>query len=382
MADYADDFGPFDGKIWLNSASEGPLPKVSIEALHEAGEWKRKPYLLTLRRFREVPRKLKEAIGRLLHIPPEDVILGNSATYGIHLLANGLPLKKGDEVLLMQNDFPTDILPWLALEKQGIIVRQLKSQGPVLTPQELAAAVSPQTKVVCLAHVHTFSGHILDVRAIGELCRKNGIIFVLNLSQSAGCMPIDLQRENVDAVTCAAFKWLCGPYGTGFCWMTPQVRESLQYNSAYWVNVMEEKELMSTEALKLSEGTSAARYDVFGTANFFNFYPLTVSIEYLLKIGIEQVQAHIDGLTARFLKGIDRRTYDIISPLENGQRSALVYFSHKIRAKNSPLFRLLVDEGIYPAMWKGNVRIAPHIFNTDKDIDRVLEILHSYPAHD
>src|SRR3989338_8417926 len=99
MKNVANDFGPFDGRIWLNTASEGPLPKPAVQALQEAVEWKTKPYQLTHRRFQEVPRRLKAAIGRLLSVSPEDVILGNSATYGIDLLANGLPLNPGDEII-------------------------------------------------------------------------------------------------------------------------------------------------------------------------------------------------------------------------------------------------------------------------------------------
>ena len=370
--DHSKDFGPFDGKIWLNSAGEGALPRVSVAALQEAVTWKVKPFQLTHQRFQEVPLKLKAALGRLLGVDPLDVILGNSATYGIHLLANGIPFTAGDEVLLMRNDFPTDILPWLALEEQGVKVLQLASRGPVIEPEEILKAITPATRVVCLPHVHTFSGHILDVPAIAKICRRRNIIFVLNVSQSLGYIPLDLNRLAVDAVTSAGFKWLCGPYGTGVCWIKPELRSTLKYRQAFWVNVMSEQELASTGELRYTPQNTAKALDVFGTANFFNFVPLTASAEYFLKIGIGNVGAMIDQRVQELIKGLDGKPYTLISPREKGQRSALVVFSHTNPEKNGAIFRRLIDQGIFPARWKGNLRVAPHIFNTAKDINKLL----------
>ena len=106
-------FGPFDGRAWLNCAHQGPLPRVAAEAALRALEWKVMPARLDDERFHSVPARLKQAIGRLIDAPPDQVILGNSTSYGLHLLANGMPWEKGDEILLMEGDFPASILPWL-----------------------------------------------------------------------------------------------------------------------------------------------------------------------------------------------------------------------------------------------------------------------------
>ncbi len=373
--DYTQDFGPFDGKIWLNNASEGALPAVSVTALHEAIAWKIQPFNLTHQKFQEVPAKLKNVIGQLLNVDSQDVILGNSATYGIHILANGIPFKAGDEILLMRNDFPTDILPWLTLAEKGIVVRQLATRLPVIQPDEVLKAITDKTRVICLPHVHTFSGHIVDIAAIGKICRERGIIFVVNLSQSLGYIPIDLSQLGIDAITSAGFKWLCGPYGTGVCWIKPELRKTLKYHQAFWVNVMTESELISTEDIHFTPQDTAKALDVFGTANFFNFVPLTASIEYLLGIGIENVGRHIDERVAEFIEGLKGTPYQLISPAAKNQRSALVVFSHQDPAKNSALFRKLTENGIYAAKWKGNLRISPHIFNTSHDIQSLLQIL-------
>ena len=203
LRDYTKDFNLIPQHVWLNVASEGPLPKKANEALQEAIGWKSSPHLLTIPKFQQVPLELKSTIAQLIHVKKEDVILGNSATYGLHLLANGLGFKAGDEIILLQNDFPTDILPWLSLQQKGVIVHQLKAKNNVLTPQEIKKAVNARTKLVCLPLVHSFTGFKQDMASIGKLCRLHDILCVLNISQAAGAFEIDLRQLEVDAVVCA-----------------------------------------------------------------------------------------------------------------------------------------------------------------------------------
>ena len=159
--------------------------------------------------------------------------------------------------------------------------------------------------------------------------------------------------------------------------MTPNLRKKLVYNQAYWINLMSAKDLESEEELNLPTNTTASRYDVFGTANFFNFRPLTASIEYLLKIGIDKIQTHNDVLVKMIIDGMDATQFELISPSQKEKRSALLVFSHKDPAKNSDIFHKMTAEHIYGAFWRGNIRIAPHLFNTREDIQRLLVLLNS-----
>lgn len=371
------DFGPFDGKIWLNVASEGPLPHAAMEALKDAVEWKLQPFQLTVPKFLSIPQQLKVALASLIHVDAQDIILGNSATYGIHLLANGLPLAQGDEVLVMQNDFPTNILPWMALAKKGVRIVQLKPQGQVLTPDEITSAVTSSTKVLCLSWVHTFSGHKIDVMKIGQLCRDKGIIFILNCSQVIGAFNVDVSSLPVDAIVCAGYKWLCGPYATGFCWLRPQLREKLSYNHAYWQSVLDEQQLSSNDPIAPFELKTARHYDMFATANFFNFVPWTASIQYLVKSGMDRVTQYNQQLVAMIIERIDRKQFDIISPTEVNERTNLVVFTHKDTNNNQTVLNKLKDAGIFLALWKGKLRASPHIHNTRNDIDRFIRVLNS-----
>ncbi|MDO8580788.1 MAG: aminotransferase class V-fold PLP-dependent enzyme [Candidatus Omnitrophota bacterium] len=374
---WKNNFASFDGKIWLNAASEGPLPLNAAHALEESVGWKSKPYLLDNAKFASVPLELKQSLGKLIGVKARDVILANSASYGLHLLANGLPWRKNDEIILMANDFPTDILPWLALEKQGVNVRQISARHQVIEPEDLAANISSKTKLFCISHVHTFTGVTVDVEGLAKICQQKNIIFVLNCSQSVGTMPIDLSRLAVDAVVSAGYKWLCGPYGTGFCWIRPELRDKLTLNQAYWVSLCSQEDLKSEGPLTLRDlksARSARKFDVFGTANFFNFVPWRAAIDFWLEIGIENVQAYHQTLIDRLIQGLGSQ-YELISPREGNRRSSIVVISHRDKTKNQRIFDGLVARGIYPAFWKNNIRISAHVYNTAQEIDRLLTLL-------
>lgn len=372
---YRKDFAPFDGRIWLNAASEGPLPLAAARALEKAVAWKSQPFLLDHSKFVRVVADLKESIGRLISVPPNDVILGNSASYGLHLLANGIPWREGDEILLMQNDFPTNILPWLALEDKGVKVIQIPSRENVLRPEQFIENISGRTRLFCISHVHTFTGYALEIEEFSRICREKGISLVLNISQSVGTTPVDVSRLGVDAVVAAGYKWLCGPYGTGFCWIRPQLRDRLILNQAYWIAVLSAEDLKKEGPLTMRDIKTARKFDVFGTANFFNFVPFRAAIDYWLKIGLGEVRAYHDHLLDRLVDGLKDSRYDFVSPRQGRDRSSLAVISHRDRNKNEKIHQELLSRGVYTALWKGNIRIAPHVYNTDKEIAQLIKLL-------
>jgi selenocysteine lyase/cysteine desulfurase len=122
----------------------------------------------------------------------------------------------------------------------------------------------------------------------------------------------------------------------------------------------------------------ARKYDVFGTANFFNYKPWTASIEYILDKGVESIRDHDQGLVSRFIAGLDRDAFDLLSPEdESERRSTLVFISHRRRERNQAIYDALRESGVYVSYRAGSLRVAPHLFNTESDIDRAIEALNA-----
>lgn len=370
-------FGPFEDRVWLNCAHQAPLPNVARVEAEEAVAWKVMPWELTTERFAGVPQRLKQAIGRLINAPAEDVILANSASYGLHLVANGFPWRAGDEVLVMRGDFPSDILPWLGLEPRGVTIRQLAPRGRVLEPDEIEAAIGPRTRLLCLTWVHSLSGWAIDLEAIGAICRARGVTFVVNGAQAVGVRPIDARTAPIDALVSVGWKWMLGPYATGFCWMRPELLAALRYNQTYWLSMLTADDLGREQLdLTLRDDPGAARYDVFATANFFNFKPWAASLEYLLDYGIEAARRHDDELVRRLIDGLDRRKYTVTSPEAGPRRSTLVFVEPRARERAEEVYRALQAARVHAALRAGALRFSPHLYNTPGEIDRALTALH------
>ena len=369
------DFGDFEGRAWLNCAHQGPLPLVAVAAAEQALADKAAPHRIGDGSFTEVPGRLKAALGRLVGVPADQVILGNSTSYGLQLLVQGIDWRQGDEILLVDGDFPATVVPWLPLAERGVRVRLLRPEGGALEAGQLEAELTPATRLFCSSWVFSFTGQQVDLAALGGICRRAGVRFVVNGSQAVGAAPLDLAALAVDGLVSCGFKWLCGPYATGFCWLRPDLRASLRNRPAYWLSHSTQEDLGQAGGYQLRDDLGAAAWDVFGTANFLNFRPWTASVEYLLGLGVERVAAWDQALVERFLQGLDPDRYRLVSPRQGPRRSTLVVFGNREADQTGALFERLTAAGVDVALRRGQLRVSPHLYNTEADIDRALEVL-------
>ena len=345
-----------------------------MDAAKTALTEKIQPHRLRDESFFDLPLRLRTALGKLIGASPDDIILSNSTTYGLDLLANGMRWRSGDEVLLVDGDFPADVFPWLMLRDQGVTVRFVKAQSNGMDAQQLARAFTARTRLFCTTWVNSFTGYSVDVDSIGELCRQHGVTFVLNASQALGARVLDIQASPVDAVTCCGFKWLCGPYATGFCWLTPALRESLVLRHAYWLTMQAGKPLDQMRDYSLRTDLGARAWDIFCTANFLNFMPWTAALEYLLKLGTSQIAAYDQHLVDQFVQALDTDRFELISPPREPSRSTLIVL--RPNSQDAGLWHSrLQAAGFDIAVREGNLRISPHLYNSEDEIEMLNKLL-------
>ena len=325
--------------------------------------------------FFEVPKRLREVLGRLIGVAPEDIILGNSTSYGLDLLANGIRWNSGDEILLVNGDFPANIYSWFPARKEGVTIRLCETNGSCISAERLADEITPRTRLFCCSWVNSFTGHSLDVASIGTVCRQAGVLFVLNASQGLGARVLNMKTLPVDAVTCCGYKWLCGPYGTGFCWLNSSLRESLLPLHAYWLPMQAGKPLNEMRDYTSGRNLGARAWDVFCTANFLNFRPWTAAVEYIVEAHPERVACYDQQLIDRLIRELDRSRYALLSPESGPLRSTLVVIQPLTGIDSSQLLSRFTHASIDIALREGNLRISPHLHNTLADVDRVLDVL-------
>ncbi len=370
-------FGLPSERVWLNASHQGPLPDRAADAARQMVAWKQQPHhMSTPAPFTEIPARLRGVLAQLLGAHTDEVALANSSSYGLHLISNGLDLVAGDEVIVAANDFPSDVLPWLRLRETGVVVKQLEPTGKVLTAAEIATEITPATRVVCLTWVHSFSGHVVDLDAVGELCRRVGALLVVNGAQGIGAIPISPGSQPIDALVGVGFKYLCGPYGTGLLWLGPRAMDRVASSKLYWLSALTADDL-AQEVLDLDgieAPHNAARHDVFGTANFFNFAALTESAGLVLETGVDRIYAHNLALADMLVAGIDSTRFEVQPRGPIGRQSSIL-FARPLHRPLEEVGERLVAGGVDVARRRGMIRLAPHFYNTVDDIDRALDVI-------
>ncbi len=367
-------FDDFDGRAWLNTAHQGPLPLSAADVAREAVVRKCAPHRMGDDDFFDVPIRLRAALGRLIGADPGEIALGTSASYGLNLLVQGLGLRAGDEILLVEQDFPATIFPWLALESRDVTVRFLPTPDGAPDPARLRAALTERTRVFCASWVFSYTGYSADVTALAQVCHERDVRFVLNGSQAVGARPTDVHVLGVDALVSCGYKWLCGPYATGFCWLRRDLLDQLDYDQAYWLAHSRSRDLSDPPRFELRDDLGAAAHDVFCTANLFTFPAWLRAIELMLERDIDAIADHDQRLVQRLIDGLPAG-WRLTSPADGAARSTLVMIApprgDDIEAVIERFDRAAVDV----AQRSGQIRISPHWHNSDDDIDRALRAM-------
>lgn len=368
------DFDLPDDVAWLNTAHQGPLPRRAAEAAKRALGWKSDPTRLADESFFDVPERLRSTLARLVGGRPDEIVIGNSASHGLHVLALGLGLGEGDEVLVVEGDFPATIVPWLPLQDRGVRLRRLPDRSS-LSSGEVVRHLAPETRVLCVTWVDSFSGHVLDLEALGRTCADHDVLLIVNATQGLGVRPLRVDELDVHAVTCAGYKWLCGPYGTGFAWISPELLATLEQPRRYWLPAARTRGLHELARLDACPRDGTARgHDVCCTASFNNVLPWIASLDYLLEIGIDRLAAHNRALV-ECVRGVLGESGCRIVRVEGGEPPPLLFFAPRDGHDAEAFGARLKTEGIHVSVREGLLRVSPHVHNHPDDVERLRDAL-------
>ncbi|WP_181765213.1 aminotransferase class V-fold PLP-dependent enzyme [Streptomyces albidus (ex Kaewkla and Franco 2022)] len=362
------------GHVWLNTAHQGPMPIAAVRAASEAAREKSAPHTIPDAAFNERPEKLRSLLAAFVGGRPDEIVLGDSTSHGLNLIAYGLSWRDEDEVLCVEGDYPATVLPWLAQQHHGVRVQfvQRDAQGRI-DPGRVREAVTARTRVFALTWVDSFTGAAADLAELGRVCREAGVLFVVNGSQAVGARPVDVRATPVDALVSCGYKWMCGPYATGFTWLDPSLIGMIEPRRVHWLAQQRGRGLEHMRSYTI-EDLGVRGMDVFCPADFLNTAAWTSSVELLAGLGAHAVNAHGQQLVQRLLDGLDQGLYEVVGPQASQERSGLVVLGHR-RGRVEPTVAALTAEGVHVAVREGNIRLSPHLFNTFEDIDRALEVL-------
>ena len=376
--DWRQEWFEFEDATYLNLAGQSPLPRVSIRAVQAALEAKKFPHHKTDATYFEVPNRIRENIAKLIGGVPEEIALTSGASAGAAAVAHALQWQPGDEVILAKGEFPLQYTTWKPMEeREGIQVKIVAPQGRFIRADDLIAAMTPRTRVVSVSLVRYDDGSLLDAPRVAKACHQQGALLLLDVSQCCGAMPMDVHKLEADFLICAGYKWLLSPFGTGFFWMKSEHLGTVRPGPFYWMAVKGADNFSALNFDDPKPAPSAKRWDAPEWASYFNFNlaAMDTSLDLVSRMGAESVSAHNRRLIDFMFERLPKDRCIAASPLEASQRGPYGCFSARTREKTTELYQRLRKENVIVSLREGNIRVSPHLYNTERDIDRLISVI-------
>jgi cysteine desulfurase/selenocysteine lyase len=316
--------------------------------------------------------RVRALVGRLINGSSDSIALTRSTAHGISLLAQGLDWKQGDNVVGAHGEYPANVYPWMALAAKGVQLRQLQPRDGRISPEQVFSLVDARTRVVALSHVEFWNGFRLDIEAIGAECRRRSIVFAVDVMQSAGALRVDVDRMPIDFCAAGAGKWLMGPPGIGFCFCVPELIERLQPPIVGACSVVGHDRYFEYD---LTLAPTARRFEE-SVISLLDTAAFGAALELLLEVGQDAIEARVLNLSGRLAEGLTGRGYDVVEPWPRArvESSGIVSF-RKRGARPQEVLRDLEAAHVIARTHRDFVRLSPHFYNSEEEIDRVLEVL-------
>ncbi len=357
--------------IHMNHAGVSPMSERGRAAIEQLVEGiLNRPY--RDHQSQDEADRVRELVGRLIGASPDSITLTRSTSHGLSLLAQGLDWSAGDNVVGAEGEYPANIYPWMALERRGVEFRRARPVDGRITPEAVLTLADARTRVIALSHVEFWNGFRLDIKAIGAECRRRGIVFAVDVMQSAGALRVDVERMSIDCCAAGAGKWLMGPPGVGFAYFSPELLERV------WPPVVGASSVAGFERYfeyDLTLRPTARRFEE-SVVSLLDTAAFGAALDLLLEVGVDVIEDRVLNLAERLSKGLTERGHEIVEPWprSRAESSGIVSF-RKPGASAHEVLRDLNAAHIVARIHRDFVRLSPHFYNTYEEVERVLEVL-------
>jgi len=318
--------------------------------------------------------RVRAQIAHLINANPDEVTFCKNTSDGLSMVANGLSWQTGDNVVTTNAEFSANIYPWQALRPRGVEVRMVFEEDGRIPLERIFEAINSRTRVVAISSVQFASGYRTDLATLGEYCQSKGVFLCVDAIQSLGVFPIDVRAMNIDFLAADGHKWLCAPEGAGIFYVRDELQGHLRPTSVGWMSM---RDGWNFDKYQFEFADSAKRYDS-GSYNLAGVYALGGAIELIEEIGIEPISQRLLLLTDRLVRGLREKGYRVVSSRAPGEGSGIVAFLSDLHDPQQVQRHLQGEHRIVIAVRRGRLRASPHVYNTEAEIDQLVEAL---PKH-
>lgn len=379
----ASEFPWTDQTIYMDAASYGPLPARALRAVDDVNQRKHDPRGLTPDVMGGSLCRAREAIARLIGATAEEIALTSNTNHAINLAAGFLRrasripgMDRGRRrILVSDREFPANVYPWLALEREGMILERVETDA-LGRPREDALIErlenADDIAAFSLSAVQFATGYRADLHRLGRICRERGILFVVDAIQAVGIVPIDVREMAIDILACGGQKWLCSPFGTGFAFVRRELVPFLEPDLPGWLAFTASSDFCHLVDYGNEYVPDARRFEV-GTLAFQDFAGLGESVTLLHEIGPERILEHVLEVQEPLIAwASERDDVVLLSDLAPGRRSGIVCFR---TPDNDAVAAALANAGVRCVVREGAIRLSPHFYNTVEEMERVVTVL-------
>jgi selenocysteine lyase/cysteine desulfurase len=359
-------------KIFLAHAAVCPLPRRVAEAVRAYAENCTRGDQEETMPIAHI-QKARALAAKMLGAQAEEIAFVGPTSLALSFVASGLPWRKGDNLLVYFDDYPSNVYPWTALAERGVEARliNVKEYGRIRSIDVLGQ-VDEQTRMVALASNHFVSGFRIDIDAIGKALRDRNILFCIDGIQTVGAFPTSVRH--VDFLAADAHKWLLGPCGAGLFFVRQSMQAKLKPVVYGWHNVRCPN-FVAQEQLVFPP--DARRYEA-GSANLFGLVGLNAAMELLMEIGVENISARLLHLRSLLVPALQAKSWTVLQPDSPPQHASGIVTFFRPGEDLPALREKLLKAGIETSLRTDRnsqhyIRVSPHFYNTDAEIHRLLE---------
>ena len=365
---------------FFNHAGVCPLPAAAADAFRRyALQGEQQAYLFTSW-YRDV-EKLRQLAAELINAGPDEVAFVKNTSEGLSIVASGIDWQFGDGVVTTNVEYPANVYPWMEqVRNRGVklvrVEERTDANGRRAVPVDrlLEEAAHPKTKIVALSHVEYASGQRHDLTKIGQFCRDHGKLFCVDAIQSVGVLPVDVQAMKIDYLAADGHKWMLGPEGAGIFYCRRELIERTRPIMVGWMNVINAQDYGD---INYTLRADAGRFEC-GSYNVPGLLALKSALEVIKAARVGAVAQRVRELTDLLIAGLERKGYQIVSPRDKWQWSGIVSFTSPRHDPKRVVLELRKDHQTEIALREGRLRASPHFYNTEQQIERLVEVL---PGH-
>ncbi|MEX0662223.1 MAG: aminotransferase class V-fold PLP-dependent enzyme [Balneolaceae bacterium] len=359
--------------IYLNHAAISPLSLSVKQALNSFIDERHLSPIENLENSMELTEETRELISTYINAgsPDQITFMGNTSD-AINAVAGGFNWQPGDEVILNTMEFPTNVQPFRILESKGVKIRYVPHQNHQISVESIAEFITPKTKMISISAVQFLGGFKADLKAIGSLCKKHDLYFVVDGIQALGATQIDVQEANIDALAVGSHKWMMAPMGLGILYLSKKLSSKLNPVKTGWLSVEEPWDLFNYD----QKWQPVNQHLEIGTPNMLGIAGLNASIKTMVDVGADLITRQICYLTDHIYSRLgEKDTITLLTSADKKNRLGIVTFSVDQHIDYDTVVNELKKQGITISSREGFFRFSPHFYNTTEEIDSAIEAI-------